>query len=137
MRFGQNLQNLRNRAGLSQAQLAAKAGIPVKTIQAWEISRRTPRWIGTLLRLARGLGVPMEELAAGVAEEEGFDPQAGKGKRQTRAALPGATKETKKPRPRKRKGPSARADRRPTSAAGPTGPAAGGTFGPAAGRALL
>ena len=70
MRFGENLQSLRLKAGLSQSQLAAKAGIPVKTIQAWEISRRTPRWIGMLSKLARGLDVAMEQLAAGALEEE-------------------------------------------------------------------
>ncbi len=62
MNFGQNLQRLRLAAGLSQSQLAEKAGIPVKTIQGWEISRRTPRWIHLLARLAQGLGQPMESL---------------------------------------------------------------------------
>jgi transcriptional regulator with XRE-family HTH domain len=69
MSFGKNLQTLRQRVGLSQSELAAKAGIPVKTIQNWEISRRTPRWIVLLVKLATGLGVPMEELTAGAAVE--------------------------------------------------------------------
>ena len=70
MTFARNLQSLRGKAGLSQSQLAAQAGIPVRTIQNWEISRRTPRWIVLLARLARGLGVSMEELTTGLADEE-------------------------------------------------------------------
>jgi transcriptional regulator with XRE-family HTH domain len=63
MSFGQNLQTLRIKAGLSQAGLVEKTGIPVRTIQNWEIGRRTPGWIEMLAKLARGLNVPMEALA--------------------------------------------------------------------------
>jgi DNA-binding transcriptional regulator YiaG len=37
------LQSLRAILGLSQSQLAAKLGVPVQTLQAWEADRRTPR----------------------------------------------------------------------------------------------
>jgi transcriptional regulator with XRE-family HTH domain len=70
MTFGQKLQDLRMKAGLSQAGLAAKTGIPVKTIQSWEINRRTPRWISLLAKLAKGLDVPMEALAVGTTENK-------------------------------------------------------------------
>jgi transcriptional regulator with XRE-family HTH domain len=80
MAFGQNLQRLRLAAGLSQAGLADKTGIPVKTIQSWEISRRTPRWIALLYKLARGLDVPMETLAEGTLEEAGERPRQAKPK---------------------------------------------------------
>lgn len=102
MSFGRTLQDLRAKAGLSQAQLAAKAGIPVKTIQAWEISRRTPRWIGMLFRLARGLGVSMEELAAGADEETAPESQGRRARAPARR--PGESREMKKPLPRPRKG---------------------------------
>jgi transcriptional regulator with XRE-family HTH domain len=78
MSFGRTLQNLRNKAGLSQSELAAKAGIPVKTIQSWEISRRTPRWISLLAKLAKGLNVPMESLTVGVDKENEQKPGAEK-----------------------------------------------------------
>jgi transcriptional regulator with XRE-family HTH domain len=74
MTFGKKLKDLRARAGLSQSGLAETAGVPIKTIQAWEINRRTPRWIGLLARLARGLGVTMDELAAWAADEEERPP---------------------------------------------------------------
>jgi transcriptional regulator with XRE-family HTH domain len=77
MNFGQNLQQLRQRAGLTQAGLAEKAGIPIRTIQSWEISHRTPRWIHLLAQLAKGLGVPMEDL---VTDEEIKKPSRRKGK---------------------------------------------------------
>ena len=70
MNFGQKLQHLRNRAGLSQSQLADKAGISIKTIQSWEISRRTPRWIHLLAKLAEGLNVPIETLVPDDAQNE-------------------------------------------------------------------
>ena len=88
MGFGQNLQKLRLEAGLSQSGLATKAGIPVKTIQNWEISRRTPRWIVLLVKLAQGLNVPMENLVADVID----------GRESDQAAAP------KKPRGQQRKG---------------------------------
>ncbi len=36
------IKEIRNLTGLSQAQFAKKYAIPVKTIQGWEIDRRTP-----------------------------------------------------------------------------------------------
>jgi len=86
MSFGQHLQRLRLKAGLSQAGLADRAGIPVKTIQNWEISRRSPRWIGMLLKLARGLAVSMEELAAAALETDGRRPPAKKPRARPRKA---------------------------------------------------
>jgi len=84
MSFGQHLQHLRLKAGLSQAGLADRAGIPVKTIQNWEISRRSPRWIGMLLKLAQGLSVSMEELAAAALETDGGGPPAKKARARPR-----------------------------------------------------
>lgn len=95
MGFGENLQRLRLAAGLSQAGLAEKTGIPVKTIQSWEISRRTPRWIGLLSKLARGLNVPMESLAQ--EEEEATSTQC-----RGRPPKPSPADSPKRPRGRSR-----------------------------------
>jgi transcriptional regulator with XRE-family HTH domain len=75
MSFGQHLQALRVKAGLSQAGLAAKTGISVYTIQSWETDRRAPGSLAMLVKLAEGLNVPIEAFAAGVedpAEDEEF-----------------------------------------------------------------
>jgi transcriptional regulator with XRE-family HTH domain len=85
MGFGQTLQKLRLEAGLSQSGLATKAGIPVKTIQNWEISRRTPRWIVLLVKLAQGLNVPMEKLVADVIDVRESDETVASKKSHNRA----------------------------------------------------
>jgi transcriptional regulator with XRE-family HTH domain len=61
MTFGENLQRLRNKAGLSQAGLADRSGISVNTIQNWEIGRHQPR-LEALPKLAAALGVGVEAL---------------------------------------------------------------------------
>jgi transcriptional regulator with XRE-family HTH domain len=58
--FGERLQELRLRAGLSQSELAAKAALPLRTIQNWEIGRREPR-AGALFQVASALGISVEE----------------------------------------------------------------------------
>jgi transcriptional regulator with XRE-family HTH domain len=63
MTFGENLQRLRNSAGLSQAGLADRSGISVNTIQNWEIGRHQPR-LDALPKLAAALGVGVEALLA-------------------------------------------------------------------------
>jgi len=65
MSFGRNLQRLRQQAGLSQAGLAEKANIPIKTIQNWEIDRNQPR-LEALMKLAQALAAPLDELTASV-----------------------------------------------------------------------
>jgi transcriptional regulator with XRE-family HTH domain len=61
MSFGNNLQALREAAGLSQSELAEKSGISVKTIQNWEIDRNSPR-MDALVRLAHALGTTLDML---------------------------------------------------------------------------
>jgi transcriptional regulator with XRE-family HTH domain len=89
MSFGENLQRLRLAVGLSQSGLAERTGIPVKTIQSWEISRRTPRWIDLLARLSRGLSVPMEALAGDSPEEEKQTQDRGRPRKPGPAATSG------------------------------------------------
>jgi transcriptional regulator with XRE-family HTH domain len=72
MSFGQHLRSLREGAGLSRAELARRAGVPVSTLRNWEGDRGMPG-IPAAVRLAEALGVPVDRLAEGVdddAEEE-------------------------------------------------------------------
>lgn len=61
MSFGVRLRELREKIGLSQAELADRVGIPIGSIQNWEQARTRPR-IETLSKLARALDVTIDEL---------------------------------------------------------------------------
>src|SRR5262249_31934731 len=61
MAFHDHLQALRHRAGLTQRALAEAAGIPLRTIQSWEIGRYRPT-IDVLRPLAEAPGITLEEL---------------------------------------------------------------------------
>jgi transcriptional regulator with XRE-family HTH domain len=65
-RFGENLRRVRRREGLSQEQLASRAGLHRTEIGLPERSGRTCR-IDTLIRLAGAMAVRPEELLAGIA----------------------------------------------------------------------
>jgi transcriptional regulator with XRE-family HTH domain len=56
--FAERLRALRGDAGLSQAGLAERAGVPVATVRQFEQGRREPTY-ATLLKLARGLGLSL------------------------------------------------------------------------------
>jgi HTH-type transcriptional regulator, cell division transcriptional repressor len=64
MSFGDHLRALREAAGLSRAELARKAGVPISTLRNWEASRGFPG-LPACLRLAEALGVSVERLAEG------------------------------------------------------------------------
>jgi transcriptional regulator with XRE-family HTH domain len=64
-RFAANLRRYRAAAKLSQEQLAAKAGLHPTEISRLERAVRDPR-LGTIVRVARGLGVRAEQLVAGI-----------------------------------------------------------------------
>jgi transcriptional regulator with XRE-family HTH domain len=68
MSFGQHLRTLRAEAGLSRAELARWANVPVSTLRNWENDRGFPGL--AFLRLAEALGVPAERLAEGVEDPE-------------------------------------------------------------------
>jgi transcriptional regulator with XRE-family HTH domain len=55
------LKRLREAKGLSQAALAARAGITREYVNKLEAGRYDPT-VGTLRRLAKALGVPVTEL---------------------------------------------------------------------------
>jgi transcriptional regulator with XRE-family HTH domain len=59
--FSKNLRDARERAGLSQEQLAARSDLHPTEISRLERGRREPR-LGTIVRLARGLGIGADRL---------------------------------------------------------------------------
>jgi transcriptional regulator with XRE-family HTH domain len=59
--MGLRFQELRERAGKSQAQTAEAAGVPVATLRNWEYGRREPL-LSAAGRLAAALGVDVGEL---------------------------------------------------------------------------
>ena len=66
--MGGRFQELRLKKGLSQSQLARAAGVPVSTLKNWEQGRREPL-LSAAYRLAKALGVSLDELAGKVFEE--------------------------------------------------------------------
>lgn len=62
MAFGETMRHLREAAGLTQAGLASKAGLSLRTIQSWEQGRRAPV-SPDFFKLAAALGVPCESFA--------------------------------------------------------------------------
>jgi transcriptional regulator with XRE-family HTH domain len=60
--FGELLQALRHKAGLTQASLAQKAGVSLRNIQGWEINYRCPV-SGDFFKLARALNVSADAFA--------------------------------------------------------------------------
>jgi transcriptional regulator with XRE-family HTH domain len=54
--FGARLQELRQKTGLSQKELADKAGVSQRAISHWEQGIREPKWSNVLV-LAEALGV--------------------------------------------------------------------------------
>jgi transcriptional regulator with XRE-family HTH domain len=65
--LGSAIRTLRERARLSPSELAERAGISISLLSQVESGDQDPRW-GDMRRVARGLGVSMEELSE-VAEE--------------------------------------------------------------------
>jgi transcriptional regulator with XRE-family HTH domain len=59
MRFSETLRRLRDEAGLTQQQLADKAGLPVGSVRNHEQGQRLPSW-RAVVRIARALGVPTD-----------------------------------------------------------------------------
>jgi len=51
---------------LTQAQLADRSRLPLRSVQNWERSHRVPR-VAALVALADALGAPVEQLMRGVA----------------------------------------------------------------------
>jgi transcriptional regulator with XRE-family HTH domain len=67
MGFKENLRRLRERFGLTQTEMARRAGVPFRSYQNWEMGSREPRLDG-LSALAKALGVSADELLAESSE---------------------------------------------------------------------
>jgi len=62
MTFAEKLRDLRDRAGLSEAALAKKSGVPFGTIHFYGLGRRKPTF-NSVVRVAAALGVSCEAFA--------------------------------------------------------------------------
>jgi transcriptional regulator with XRE-family HTH domain len=71
VRFGENLERLRDRAGLTQAELGYRASLHRTEISLLERGKRLPR-IDTAVKLAGCLSVSLDELAAGIGWNPGY-----------------------------------------------------------------
>ena len=60
--FAERLRELRERAGLTQQQLADASGLPVGSLRNYEQGQREPYW-QVVFRLAAALGVSCEAFA--------------------------------------------------------------------------
>jgi transcriptional regulator with XRE-family HTH domain len=63
MNFKDHLRGLRQKAKLTQEELATKAGMPVVTLRGLEQGQRLPSW-PTVVRLARALTISTDALIA-------------------------------------------------------------------------
>jgi transcriptional regulator with XRE-family HTH domain len=76
--FAENLKRIRKGTGFTQAQLAEKAGVPLRTLQKREQGDREPRLV-MLSRFARILGSSVDNLLVDGAGEGLAVLQAGQG----------------------------------------------------------
>lgn len=67
--IGDNVQAILDRRGMSQVELAKKIGATTPTINNWVQGRRQGVQAPNLLRLAKGLGEPVEALFEGLDED--------------------------------------------------------------------
>jgi len=72
LRFGQNLARCRERVDVSQEELSFRASIHRTEVSLLERGERMPR-VDTALRLAGSLGVPLDELIAGLEWRPGYE----------------------------------------------------------------
>lgn len=63
MTTGERIKAARKKAGMTQKEIAEKAGTATGTIQQYELGKRQPR-LAQLQRIAAALGVPVQELIA-------------------------------------------------------------------------
>ena len=103
MKFCERLQQLREKAGMTQEQLAERSGVKLWTLRGYEQGRREPSWKAAL-SLAGALGVAAEAFAdceegtAEGADQQGKRPPGRPPKVKPEAERPPA----KKPRGRKK-----------------------------------
>jgi transcriptional regulator with XRE-family HTH domain len=71
--MGARLKGLREAAGLSQAKLAAGAGVSLRSVQHYEHGKRSFNF-ETAVQLARALGCTLDDLAGIVQPEPPAEP---------------------------------------------------------------
>ncbi len=71
-RFGHNLARCREGAEVSQEELSFRASIHRTEVSLLERGERMPR-VDTALRIAGSLGVPLEDLVAGLEWRPGYE----------------------------------------------------------------
>ncbi len=86
--FGARLRELREAAGLTQQELASKAGVQWETISRWERGAREPSW-SNVLALAGVLGVDCTAFNMPAGENTPPEPQPRGRPRKTDAEAPG------------------------------------------------
>lgn len=67
--MGQRLQRLRVELAMTQSQVAEAAGVPLSSLQGWEVDRREPG-ARALCRLAKVLRVTVEDFCNTIPVEE-------------------------------------------------------------------
>ena len=72
LRFGRNLARCREGAGISQEELSFRASIHRTEVSLLERGERMPR-VDTALRIAGSLGVPLDDLIAGLEWRPGYE----------------------------------------------------------------
>jgi transcriptional regulator with XRE-family HTH domain len=102
--FATRLRELREAAGLTQAQLAERSGMHTHGVTKIEQGDREPSW-ATVLALAGALGVNVSVFAAGVTEQEPDRPRGRPSKpaRTSSQDVPPSVEPTKPPSRRKGK----------------------------------
>jgi transcriptional regulator with XRE-family HTH domain len=80
MGLGETMQRLREKVGLSQAGLAEKSGLSLRSIQNWEQGHRAPS-AKALLALAKVLKVPVEKLIGEIDQPDKTPARRGRPKK--------------------------------------------------------
>jgi transcriptional regulator with XRE-family HTH domain len=98
--FAGRLRELRERAGLTQQQLADRAGVRREAVARWETARRLPD-AGSIVRLRKALGVRYDELLGDGDDDRPVPEPMPRGR--PKKAPPAEPPPPKRPRGRARK----------------------------------
>lgn len=109
VRFGENLARCREGADVSQEELSFRASIHRTEVSLLERGERMPR-VDTALRIAGSLGVPLNELVAGLEWRPGYE-----------IVVPGSWEVVEPEGGGAKGGEDASAERRPAPAEAPSG----------------
>lgn len=56
------IREIRERVGISRTELSKRSGVPLRTIENWELEQRRPTDARQLQKIAKELGVIIEDL---------------------------------------------------------------------------